>query len=57
MIDNRNEKLYYISLCIAKSMLKQNIISKQGFCALQTELLEKYRPVSALLMLGKDLTL
>ena len=57
MIDNRNEKLYYISLCIAKSMLKQNIISEQGFCALQTELLEKYRPVSALLMLGKDLTL
>ena len=50
------ENLYYISVSIAKSMLEKNIIDKELFTIIDTKLLEKYRPISAVLLSGKPLT-
>lgn len=49
----RAEKLYYISLSIAKSMLEKGIIDREVFTIIDTKLLEKYRPVSGTLLAGK----
>lgn len=49
------EKLYYISLSIAKSMLEKGIIDQEVFTIIDTKLLEKYRPISATLLSGKPL--
>lgn len=49
------EKLYYISISIAKSMLEKGVIDKEVFTIIDTKLLEKYRPVSATLLAGKPL--
>lgn len=49
------EKLYYISVSIAKSMLKKGIIDKEVFAIIDTKLLEKYRPISATLLSGNRL--
>ena len=51
----RAEKLYYISLSIAKSMLEKGIIDKEVLAIIDTKLLEKYHPVSATLLAGKPL--
>lgn len=51
------EKLYYISVSIAKSMLEKGIIGEEVLAIIETKLLEKYRPVSAVLLSGKPLTL
>lgn len=49
------EKLYYISISIAKAMLERNIINKEVYAIIDTKLLEKYRPISAMLLSGKPL--
>ena len=51
------EKLYYISLSIAKSMLQKGVIDEDVLAIIDTKLLEKYRPISATLLSGKPLTL
>ena len=53
----RAEKLYYISLSIAKSMLEKGAIDEEVLAIIDTKLLEKYRPVSGTLLAGKPLTL
>lgn len=40
----RAEKLYYISLSIAKSMLEKGVIDEEVLAIIDTKLLEKYRP-------------
>ena len=50
------EKLYYISISIAKSMLEKGIIDKEVFAIIDTKLLEKYGPISATLLSGNPLT-
>lgn len=49
----RAEKLYYISLSIAKSMLEKGVIDREVFTIIDTKLLEKYRPISGTLLAGK----
>lgn len=49
------EKLYYISISIAKSMLEKGVIDKEVYAIIDTKLLEKYRPISATLLSGKPL--
>lgn len=51
----RAEKLYYISLSIAKSMLKKGVIDEEVLSIIDTKLLEIWRPVSATLLAGKPL--
>ncbi len=51
----RAEKLYYISLSIAKSMLEKGIIDEEVLAIIDTKLLEKYHPVSGTLLAGKPL--
>lgn len=50
------EKFYNISLCIAKSMLTRDIISKEEYIKIDTLLLEKYRPIFSTLLAGKPQT-
>ena len=52
----RNEINYYISLSIAKSMLNRGVVSEQSYRVIVTNLIEKYRPVSAILLSEKPLT-
>lgn len=51
------EKLYYISMSIAKSMFRKGVIDEEVLTIIDTKLLEKYRPVSATLLSGNPLTL
>lgn len=51
----RAEKLYYISLSIAKSMLKKGIIDEGLLAVIDEKLLETYRPVLGTLLAGKSL--
>ncbi len=53
----QGEKMYYISLSIAKSMLQKGIIDKETLVLIDTSLLEKYHPVSATLLAGKPYTI
>lgn len=50
------EKLYHISISIAKAMLEKGIIDREVYAIIDTKLLEKYRPISAVLLSGKQLT-
>lgn len=50
------EKLYSISLSVAKSMLKKGIISKKEYMEIDAILLDKYRPILGTLLTGKPLT-
>ena len=52
----RAEKMYRISLSVAKSMLEKGIISKEEYSEIDTILLEKYRPPLGILLAGKPLT-
>lgn len=52
----RAEKLYRISLSVAKSMLEKGVISKEEYSEIDTILLEKYRPTLGTLLAGKPLT-
>ena len=49
------EKLYYISMSIAKSMLEKGIIDEEVLAIIDTKLLEKYRPTLGTLLAGKPL--
>lgn len=49
------EKLYYISVSIAKSMLEKGVIDREVYTIIDTKLLEKYRPISSTLLSGKPL--
>ena len=49
------EKLYYISMSIAKSMFEKGIIDEEVLAIIDTKLLEKYRPISGTLLTGKPL--
>lgn len=49
----RAEKLYYISLSVAKSMLQKGVINKELLEIIDNRLLEKYQPISAALLAGK----
>lgn len=51
------EKLYYISMSVAKSMLQKGVIDEEVLTVIDTKLLEKYCPVSATLLSGNPLTL
>lgn len=50
------EKLYYISVSIAKSMLEKGIIDGEVYAVINTKLQEKYRPISAILLSENPLT-
>ena len=49
------EKLYYISMSIAKSMREKGIIDEEVLAIIDTKLLEKYRPILGTLLAGKPL--
>ena len=49
------EKLYYISMSIARSMFQKGIIDEKVLAIIDTKLLEKYRPISGTLLAGKSL--
>lgn len=52
----RAERLYQMSLSVAKSMLRQGVISKEEFAEIDTILLKKYHPTLGTLLSGKPLT-
>ena len=52
----RAERLYLMSLSVAKSMLKKGVISESEFTQIDTILLKKYRPTLGTLLSGKPLT-
>ena len=52
----QTEKMYQISLSIAKSMLAQGVISEESYCVLRDKLLEKYRPILGTLLSGNPWT-
>lgn len=49
----RAERLYLMSLSVAKSMLQKGVISENEYSEIDTILLEKYRPVLGTLLAGK----
>lgn len=49
------ERLYLMSLSVAKSMLQKGVISENEFAEIDTILLEKYRPTLGTLLAGKPL--
>ena len=51
----RAERLYLMSLSIAKSMLQKGVISEKEFAEIDTILLKKYRPTLGTLLAGKPL--
>lgn len=51
----RAERLYQISLSIAKIMLTKGIISKKEYLEIDTILLQKYQPTLGTLLAGKPL--
>lgn len=51
----RVERLYRMSLSIAKTMLKKVIITKDEYSEIDTILLQKYRPTLGTLLAGKPL--
>lgn len=50
------ERLYQMSLSIAKTMLRKGIISAEEYKQIDTILLSKYRPILGTLLSGKPLT-
>ena len=48
------EKLYYMSLSIAKSMLEKDVIDQEMLAVINEKLLEKYHPVMGMLLAGRD---
>lgn len=52
----QTEKMYQLSIAIAKSMLSQGVISEESYCVLRDKLLEKYRPILGTLLSGNQLT-
>lgn len=52
----RAERLYQLSLSVAKSMLEKGVISEKEFSEIDTILLKKYKPTLGTLLSGKPLT-
>lgn len=52
----KDEKLYYLSISVAQSMLRKGAISTETYKQIDTKLLEKYRPISGTLLAGIPLT-
>lgn len=52
----QKEKLYYISVSIAKSMLEKGVIDNEIYTIIDTKLIERYRPISVALLSGTPLT-
>ena len=50
------ERLYLVSLFVAKSMFREGIISEEEYEEIDTILLEKYRQVLGTLLAGKPLS-
>ena len=51
----RAERLYLMSLSVAKSMLKKGVISEDEYSEIDTILLQKHRPILGTLLAGKPL--
>lgn len=51
----RAERLYRMSLSVAKSMLEKGIITSDEYSEIDTILREKYRPILGTLLVGKPL--
>lgn len=51
----RAERLYLMSLSVAKAMLRERVISEKEFAEIDTILLQKYRPILGTLLSGKPL--
>ena len=51
----RAERLYLMSLSVAKSMLKKGVISEDEYSEIDTILQKKYRPTLGTLLAGKPL--
>lgn len=49
------ERLYRMSLSVAKAMLEKGMISKNEFAEIDTILLKKYQPTLGTLLSGKPL--
>jgi hypothetical protein len=52
----RNEKLYQTTMSIARTMLKEGIVSEEEYRRIDTIFLEKYRPVFGTLFSDISLT-
>lgn len=50
------EKRYYFSMSIAKSMHQKGLIDEEVLAAIDEKLMERYCPVSAMLLAGKPFT-
>lgn len=55
-LEFQREKLYRVALSIAKSMLKNALISEEEYRQIDTILLKKYKPTLGTLLSGKPLT-
>jgi len=44
------EKLYQVTMTIAKSMLTKGIITNEEYAVIDTKMLEKYRPILGTLL-------
>ena len=51
----RDERLYQMSLFVAKTMLRKGIISEEEYSEIDTILLRKYQPILGTLLAGKPL--
>ena len=45
-----SEKLYQVTMTIAKSMLSKGIITTEEYAIIDTKMLEKYRPILGTLL-------
>jgi len=45
-----SEKLYQVTMTIAKSMLSKGIITTEEYAVIDTKMLEKYRPILGTLL-------
>ena len=52
----RAERIYQITISIAKAMLEKGTISEDEYAQIDTILLEKYRPILGTLLAGNPLT-
>ena len=49
------EKMYQMGLYVARTMLKEGLITEEKFSEIDTILLDLYRPVLSTLLAGKPL--
>lgn len=51
------EQQHYLAISVAKSMFQSGIISAEVLAIIDTKLLEKWQPISAILLSDNPLTL